>query len=83
MQRGPAPAGGRKMAARKIKAIYQVKITLKDIRPPIWRRLLVSNAMPLADFHRALQCAMGWRDLHLHHPRYLSQLFLHERHKER
>lgn len=66
MQRGPAPAGGRKMAARKIKAIYQVKVTLKDIRPPIWRRLLVSNAMPLADFHRALQCAMGWLDLHLH-----------------
>lgn len=54
------------MAAQKVKAIYQIKVTLKEIRPPIWRRLLVSNAMPLADLHRALQCAMGWLDLHLH-----------------
>lgn len=46
--------------------IYQVKITLQDIEPPIWRRLLVSSNMTLAKFHKVIQAAMGWSDAHLH-----------------
>jgi len=36
------------------------------MRPPIWRRLLMSSTMTLGDLHQAVQAAMGWRDCHLH-----------------
>ena len=32
----------------------------------IYRRLLVSSDMSLADLHYAIQIAMGWEDFHLH-----------------
>lgn len=46
--------------------LYQVKITLKDIDPPIWRRLLVSSETKLSKFHDIIQASMGWTDSHLH-----------------
>lgn len=46
--------------------IYQLKVTLEDIRPPIWRRLLVPASDSLADLHDAIQAVMGWTDSHLH-----------------
>lgn len=56
------------MAAKKAKpkSIYQLKVTLKDINPPIWRRLLVSSTAKLCDLHDILQLSMGWMDCHLH-----------------
>ncbi len=45
--------------------VYQVKITLDAIRPPIWRRLLVKDCT-LADLHDLIQISMGWDDYHLH-----------------
>jgi hypothetical protein len=45
---------------------YQIKVTLMDIRPPIWRRLLVNSNMKLDSFHQVLQDAMGWLNCHLH-----------------
>lgn len=51
---------------KSTKSIYQIKITLKDIRPPVWRRLLVPSAMTLAEFHYVIQEAMGWMGGHLH-----------------
>ena len=39
--------------------IYRLKVTLTDIEPPVWRRLLVPAEMTLAKLHRALQDAMG------------------------
>lgn len=47
-------------------AIYQLKVTLKGARPPIWRRLLVPGDTRLSRLHRILQTAMGWDDSHLH-----------------
>ena len=47
-------------------ALYQLKVTLAEIEPPIWRRLLVPADVTLADLHRVLQTAMGWTDSHLH-----------------
>lgn len=45
---------------------YQIKITLKNIRPPIWRRLLVSEKTTLAELHNIIQWSFGWYDCHLH-----------------
>lgn len=47
-------------------ASYQIKITLRDTKPPIWRRVLVPAGVTLADLHRIVQVAMGWQDSHLH-----------------
>jgi len=46
--------------------IYQIKITLRDSKPPIWRRLLISSETTLDKLHRIIQVAMGWYDSHLH-----------------
>jgi hypothetical protein len=46
--------------------IYQIKVTLRDSEPPIWRQLLVSSQTTLAKLHSILQEAMGWENSHLH-----------------
>lgn len=46
--------------------IYQLKITLFDSKPPIWRRVLVAGDTPLSELHRIIQEVMGWEDYHLH-----------------
>jgi hypothetical protein len=53
-------------AARRAENILSLKVTLRGIRPPVWRRLIVPGTMTLADLHRAIQAAMGWEDQHLH-----------------
>jgi len=58
------------MPARKSTSsapIYQLKITLRDFRPPIWRRVLVHADFTLAKLHWVMQGAMGWTNSHLHH----------------
>lgn len=54
------------MAKTKADNLFSLKITLRGIRPPIWRRLLVPGRMSLGDLHVAIQAAMGWEDAHLH-----------------
>ncbi|MDP3103334.1 MAG: plasmid pRiA4b ORF-3 family protein [Candidatus Methanoperedens sp.] len=51
---------------RKFTRIYQFKITLEGIRPPIWRRIQVPETYTFWDMHVAIQDAMGWLDYHLH-----------------
>jgi len=46
--------------------IYQIKISLKDIRPPIWRRILVDGNISLYKLHFIIQTVMGWDGYHLH-----------------
>ena len=46
--------------------IYQIKVTLEDIKPPIWRRIQVRNDTTLHKLYRILQIVMGWSDYHLH-----------------
>jgi hypothetical protein len=46
--------------------IYQVKVTLHGIEPPIWRRLQIPADLFLHDFHKVLQTVMGWENQHLH-----------------
>ena len=47
-------------------AIYQLKITLQGLRPPIWRRVLVADNTTLAKLNFIIQIAMGWTNSHLH-----------------
>ena len=46
--------------------IYQIKVSLNHIRPPIWRRFLVAGDTTLSDLHDILQIVMGWENSHLH-----------------
>jgi len=46
--------------------LYQLKITLKWSKPPIWRRVVVRGDMTLDRLHNIIQIAMGWTDSHLH-----------------
>jgi len=51
---------------KRFDKVYQLKITLKGIKPPIWRRIQVSETYTFWDLHVAIQDAMGWKDYHLH-----------------
>ncbi len=51
---------------KKFNRVYQFKITLKGIKPPIWRRIQVPETYSFWDLHVAIQDAMGWKDYHLH-----------------
>lgn len=46
--------------------IYQLKITLRGSKPPIWRRLLVEDSITLHKLHNIILTAMGWDGYHLH-----------------
>lgn len=46
--------------------VIRFKITLKDVRPSIWRRIEVPARYTFWDLHVAIQDAMGWLDCHLH-----------------
>jgi len=52
--------------AKKPSQIYQIKVTLDDTHPPIWRRILVPGNTTLLKLHDILQIVMGWEDYHLH-----------------
>ncbi len=51
---------------KRFERVYQFKISLKGIRPPIWRRIQVPENYTFWDLHVAIQDAMGWSDYHLH-----------------
>ncbi len=46
--------------------IYQLKVTLKYSKPPIWRRLLVPSDVTLDKLHDILQTTFDWTNSHLH-----------------
>ena len=47
-------------------SVHQLKITLRSVRPPVWRRILVGSDMSLGELARVLEAAMGWLGGHLH-----------------
>jgi hypothetical protein len=46
--------------------IYQIKISLKDIRPEIWRRIQIDSETTLYEMHHIIQIAMNWWNYHLY-----------------
>ncbi len=46
--------------------VHELKVTLLDVGPPVWRHLRVPSPLTLAVLHAVVQIAMGWEDIHLH-----------------
>ena len=51
---------------KDFKHVYRFRITLRDIKPDIWRSIEIPENYTFWDFHVAIQDAMGWWDYHLH-----------------
>lgn len=52
--------------AKRNKKIYQIKIELAGIEPPLWRRLLIPDYATFEELHLAIQRCMGWEGYGLH-----------------
>jgi hypothetical protein len=46
--------------------VARLKVTLKGIRPPIWRRLEVPTSFTFQQLNDVIQAAFGWTNSHLH-----------------
>jgi hypothetical protein len=46
--------------------IYTLHAQIRDIEPPVWRRIQVDGSITLRKLHHVLQAAFGWTDSHLH-----------------
>jgi hypothetical protein len=55
----------RHRTSKKTSTIYQIKITLSGIEPPIWRRLQTKDRT-LEELHEIVQVTMGWEFEHLY-----------------
>jgi hypothetical protein len=64
-QRASLPAKRTRNAEKSKPASYQLKITLDDCHPAVWRRLRVPDCT-LEELHELVQTAMGWHNGHLH-----------------
>ena len=61
------PRPVRKRGAKTAKRRYlQLKISLKNISPTIWRRFVIPTDFTLADLHDCIQIIMGWENSHLY-----------------
>ncbi|MEU7457533.1 IS1096 element passenger TnpR family protein [Streptosporangium roseum] len=47
-------------------SIHQLKVTLREIQPVVWRRIHVPSTANLWELHNIIQVAMGWDNEHLH-----------------
>ncbi|MBI5390209.1 plasmid pRiA4b ORF-3 family protein [Candidatus Woesearchaeota archaeon] len=48
------------------KRVLQLKITLNDITPAIWRRFSVEDSITFKNLHKIIQGVMGWEDYHMY-----------------
>lgn len=53
----PAPA--------KVVPAVELTVTLRDVEPPVWRRLVVPERATLRQLDKLLQAGMGWQGSHL------------------
>jgi hypothetical protein len=45
--------------------VYQIKVSLEDVSPPIWRRLEIRDCS-LTELHEIIQLSFGWENCHLY-----------------
>jgi hypothetical protein len=46
--------------------VYELKITLQNSKPPIWRRVAVPSSISLSGLHEVIQIVMSWSNSHMH-----------------
>ena len=46
--------------------VYQLKVVLRDVKPAVWRRVLVPQDATIRTLHETVQVVMGWANCHLH-----------------
>lgn len=46
--------------------IYQLKVSLKHMPSPVWRKIEIDSSITFAHLHYILQIAFDWEDYHLH-----------------
>jgi len=51
--------------AKHLHQVYQLRIQLRGISPPIWRRIVVSSDATIGDLLTVIQATMGWENIHL------------------
>jgi hypothetical protein len=44
----------------------QLRVELEDVKPKVWRRILVPTSVRLSRLHDTLQVVMGWSNSHMH-----------------
>lgn len=49
---------------QKFDQVYQFKVSLLGIKPPIWRRIQVRETHSFREMHFAIQNTMGWGNYH-------------------
>ena len=47
-------------------SVFQIKVTLAQTKPPVWRRFLIRSNARLSELHVCIQIVMGWYNSHLH-----------------
>lgn len=52
---------------------YQLKITIKGSKPPIWRRILVPEGITFEGLHQVIQTAFSWSGEHLYQFEFRSE----------
>lgn len=58
--------------------IARLRIDLKNMPRPVWRRVEVPMGIHLSDLHMVIQGAMGWLNSHLYHFRLGYEVFFSE-----
>lgn len=48
------------------KRLFQLRVSLRGVRPSVWRSVVVAPETTFDALHNVIQAAMGWENYHLH-----------------
>ena len=61
-----------------MRSVYQLEISLKDVRPRVWRCVLIPDDYTLAQVRATLLTAMGWEGFHLYAFRIENSIYVED-----